>query len=56
MMDGVIVLENLASVGIEYDDVAALLEKKGVDSFAASFREMISDIEQKRAAIMPGPS
>ncbi|MYD05288.1 MAG: transaldolase [Acidimicrobiia bacterium] len=56
MVDGVIVLENLASVGIEYDDVAALLEKKGVDSFAASFREMISDIEQKRAAIMPGPS
>ena len=49
MADGVIVLEDLDAVGVDYDDVAAKLERDGVSSFAASFREMVDDIERKRA-------
>ena len=49
MADGVMVLEDLEAVGVDYDDVAAKLERDGVSSFAASFREMVDDIERKRA-------
>ena len=49
MADGVMVLEDLETVGVDYDDVAAKLERDGVSSFAASFREMVDDIERKRA-------
>ena len=49
--DGVLVLEDLEAIGIDYDDVTAKLERQGVGSFVASFREMISDIERKREAL-----
>ena len=49
MADGVMVLEDLETVGVDYHDVAAKLERDGVSSFAASFREMVYDIERKRA-------
>ncbi|MDE0374669.1 MAG: transaldolase [bacterium] len=49
MADGVMVLEDLETVGVDYHDVAAKLERDGVSSFAASFREMVDDIERKRA-------
>ena len=51
MNDGVIVLQDLEAVGIDYGDVTAKLEREGVTSFVASFREMIADIERKREAM-----
>lgn len=54
MADGVMVLEDLEAVGVDYDDVAAKLERDGVSSFAASFREMVDDIERKRAMALGG--
>ena len=48
MNDGARVLGDLASVGVDYDDVTAKLEREGVGSFVGSFREMIGDIERKR--------
>lgn len=56
MADGVMVLEDLEAVGVDYDDVAAKLERDGVSSFAASFREMVDDIERKRAMTLTGAS
>lgn len=56
MADGVMVLEDLEALGVDYDDVAAKLERDGVGSFAASFREMVDDIERKRAMALAGPS
>jgi len=41
-------LEQLAAVGIDYDDVVLTLEKEGVQKFADSFKELFSDIESKR--------
>lgn len=56
MADGVMVLEDLEAVGVDYDDVAAKLERDGVSSFSASFREMVDDIERKRAMTLTGAS
>ena len=55
LADGVLVLEDLEAVGVDYDDVTAKLERDGVSSFAASFREMVGDIERKRAMSLQGP-
>lgn len=46
--DAVLVLDDLASVGVDYDDVTAKLEQQGVAGFVSSFRQMIGDIESKR--------
>ena len=51
MNDGALVLADLASVGIDYDEVTAHLERDGVGKFVASFREMIGDIERKRTML-----
>lgn len=48
MNDAALVLEQLAEAGIDYADVAGQLEREGVDSFLASFRAMIGDIDRKR--------
>ena len=53
MADGVMVLEDLDAVGVDYGDVAAKLERDGVSSFAGSFRDMVNDIERKRAMALP---
>ena len=37
--------------GVDYDDATGCLEREGVDKFLASFREMMGDIEEKRAAL-----
>jgi transaldolase len=42
------VLEDLKAAGIDYDDVVAVLEKEGVEKFAKSFKELFSDVEDKR--------
>ena len=46
--DAVLVLDDLASAGVDYDDVTAKLEQQGVAGFVSSFRQMIGDIESKR--------
>jgi transaldolase len=38
-------LDQLAQAGIDYDDVTATLEKKGVQAFAASFDALLEGIE-----------
>ena len=55
MNDGAVILQDLVSVGIDYADVTAKLEREGVGSFVASFREMIGDIERKGAMLSASP-
>jgi transaldolase len=42
------VLEQLAQAGVDYDDVVEVLEREGVEKFAASFRELIDGVSSKR--------
>jgi transaldolase len=44
--------ELFAEAGIEYDDVVETLEREGVEKFAKSFRELFSDLESKRDALV----
>jgi transaldolase len=44
-------LELLASVGIDYDDVVATLEKEGVQKFSDSFAELLDGVKAKREAV-----
>jgi len=46
------VLEQFAEAGIDYDDVTETLEREGVEKFAKSFRELFSDLESKRDALV----
>jgi transaldolase len=43
--------EQLAAVGVDYDDVVATLEKEGVEKFAASFTELLDGVKAKREAV-----
>ena len=45
------VWQALADVGIDMDEVAAKLEREGVDAFMKSFDELISTLEQKSAEL-----
>jgi len=44
-------LEELADVGVDYDDVVATLEEEGVQKFADSFEELLDGIRAKRAEL-----
>ncbi len=44
-------LQELAAVGVDYDDVVQVLEDEGVEKFAVSYRELLESIDQKRIAI-----
>ena len=44
-------LERLAEVGVDYDDVVATLEAEGVQKFADSFEELLDGIRAKRAQL-----
>ncbi len=44
-------LEQLAAVGIDYDDVVATLEKEGVQKFSDSFTELLDGVKAKREAV-----
>jgi transaldolase len=46
------VFEQMAEVGIDYDDVTAVLEKEGVEKFADSFAELIEGIKSKRGELV----
>jgi transaldolase len=45
-------LQAFADAGIEYDEVVDTLEREGVEKFAASFRELFSDLETKRDSLV----
>jgi transaldolase len=40
------VMEQLAALGISYDDVVQVLEREGVEKFATSGKEMLESVEQ----------
>ncbi|HRQ86667.1 MAG TPA: transaldolase family protein, partial [Candidatus Saccharibacteria bacterium] len=41
-------VEALRSVGIDFDDVAATLEREGIEKFTASFDSLLHAIENKK--------
>jgi transaldolase len=43
--------EQLAAVGVDYDDVVATLEKEGVEKFSDSFAELLEGVRAKREAV-----
>ena len=45
-------LERFAQAGIDYDDVVAVLEREGVDKFAASFKELLDGVAAKREQLV----
>jgi transaldolase len=47
-------LEQLGSVGVDLDDVAAVLEEQGVAAFAKSFDELIGALDTKAAELGAG--
>jgi transaldolase len=46
-------LDELAAVGVDYDDVVDTLEREGVQKFSDSFRELLDGIRAKRAQLVP---
>ena len=46
------ILERFEANGISYDDVVDTLEREGVEKFAKSFADLISDVESKRDALV----
>jgi transaldolase len=46
------VFDRLAEVGVDYDDVTAVLEKEGVEKFSDSFKELIDGIKSKRGELV----
>jgi transaldolase len=44
--------EDLAAVGIDYDDVSNTLEREGVQKFTDSFRELLDGISAKRGELV----
>jgi transaldolase len=46
------VFELFAEAGVDYDDVVETLEREGVEKFAKSFRDLFSDLEAKRDALV----
>jgi transaldolase len=44
-------LERLAEVGVDYDDVVATLEAEGVQKFADSFEELLDGIRARRSEL-----
>ncbi len=45
------VLAGLADAGVDFDDVTATLEREGVASFDASFTDLLSTLEKRRAEV-----
>jgi transaldolase len=45
------VMTDLAAAGVDIDDVTDVLEREGVDSFAASFTDAFGTIEKRRAEV-----
>jgi transaldolase len=47
------VIEDLAGLGIDIEEVAAKLEVEGVDSFAKSFDEVLATLEERAGVVAP---
>jgi len=45
-------LDRLAEVGVDYDDVVETLEREGVQKFADSFKELLEGVESKRGELV----
>jgi transaldolase len=45
--------DELAEVGVDYDDVTDTLEREGVEKFAASFDELIDALRAKQESLTP---
>ena len=45
-------LEQLAAVGVDYDDVVLTLEKEGVQKFSDSFAELLDGVRAKRGELV----
>jgi transaldolase len=45
------VFEQLAAVGVDYDDISETLELEGVQKFAASFEELLEGVRSKRGQL-----
>jgi transaldolase len=45
--------EELARVGVDYDDVTDTLEREGVEKFADSFDELLRTLQAKRESLAP---
>ena len=41
----------LYAVGVDYDDVVAMLEREGIDKFVASVNEILDGIATKRRSL-----
>ncbi len=48
------VLDTLAEVGVDYDDVVEVLEREGVEKFSTSWRELLSDVDATRERLRSG--
>jgi transaldolase len=48
------VMDKLAAVGIDYDDVVALLEKEGVDKFDVSWGELVETVKTALEGALQG--
>jgi len=46
------VLEQIAEVGVDYDDVVRVLEEEGVQKFSDSFAELLEGIKEKRGQLV----
>jgi transaldolase len=45
--------DDIAAVGVDYEDVTATLEREGVDKFADSFDELLKGVDAKRNELVP---
>jgi transaldolase len=46
-------LDRLAAVGVNYDDVVETLEAEGIEKFADSFSKLLVGLEAKQQALEP---
>jgi transaldolase len=44
-------LQQLAEIGVDYDDVTDTLEEEGVQKFAVSFDQIVESIHAKRSSL-----
>ena len=46
-------LDELARVGVDYEDLTGTLEREGVEKFSDSFAELLGALEEKRGSLLP---
>jgi transaldolase len=47
------VLDELAKVGVDYDELTETVEREGVEKFEASFRELLDSLSEKLGTLTP---